>query len=381
MLRMALSAIIMLVIAASTASAFESPGKMGVYVRFTEAIKSPHRLREEMKLIKATGIDFIIPAGKGTSGKVNWDSKVAAKEMVADPNYMPMVIKYAHSVGLKVYPCFCVCPEGGEGKPSPALEKNPSWAWYYNGERRGYIDPGNTDARRYQTALIAELVGKYDIDGLSLDYLRCPNRVGYTDTGRAAMLKAHKVDLADIAMTEVVDLDTEGGKKAVAASHSSVLQNPIWPHWKKWRMEQVNTLMKEIRATVNKAKPGLPISSYVWGYHTYTGTSEACQDWMTWIKNGWIDWINPSGYRYDDESFLKAASDNRAHVPKGFPFYITIGVLTSHGKLKDAAEIRKQIKMAKDNGADGLVFFTWESLKPFASEVAADIKAFGKQTR
>lgn len=376
MIRSCLFAIVAVLGCAAAVCAAESPGKMGVYVRFTEAIKSPAKLRAEMKHIKATGIDFIIPQGKGTSGKVSWDSKVAPKDMVADPNYMAMVIKYAHSVGLKVYPCFCVCPQGGESKPDAILEKNPSWAWYYQGERKGYIDPGNADARRYETALIAELVGNYDIDGLSLDYLRCPNRVGYTDTGRAAMLKAHNVDLAKIIETEVVDLDTEGGKKAVPASHSSVLQHPVWPHWKKWRMEQVNTLLSEIRATVNKTKPGLPISSYVWGYHTYTGTSEACQDWMTWIKKGWIDWINPSGYRYDDESFLKAASDNRAHVPKGFPFYITIGVYTSHGKLQDANEIRKHMKMAQDNGAEGLVFFTWEALKPFADEVSADIKAF-----
>lgn len=378
MLRTITSAIIGLLATASAAAAFESPGKMGVYVRFSEAIKSPHKLREEMKHIKATGIDFIIPTGKGTSGKVNWDSCVVSKDMIANPDYMDMVIKYAHSVGLKVYPCFCVCPEGGESNLDAVLQKNPSWAWYYNGERRGYIDPGNAAARRYQTALIAELVSKYDIDGLSLDYLRCPNRVGYTDSGRAAMLKEHQVDLAELIGTTPVDLDTEGGKKAASDSNSKARAHPIWPHWKKWRMEQINSLMKEIRATVNKTKPGLPVSSYVWGYHTYTGNSEACQDWMTWIKNGWIDWINPSGYRYDDESFLKAAADNRAHVPEDFPFYITIGVLTSHGKLNDANEVKKQIKMAQDNGADGLVFFTWESLKPFADEVAPSIKAFGQ---
>ncbi len=55
-----------------------------------------------------------------------------------------------------------------------------------------------------------------------------------------------------------------------------------------------------------------------------------------------------------------------------------MGVHTSHGTLKDAAEIRKQMKMAGDCGADGLVFFTWEALRPYASELAADIKAFGK---
>ena len=363
---------------ASVASAGVSPGRIGAYVRLSEAVKSPAKLREEMKRIKATGIDFIIPDAKGTSGKLNWDSSVAPKDMIANPDFMAMVVKYAHSVGLKVYPCFCVCPEGGDGRLDPMLERNPSWAWFYNGARRGYIDPGNADARHYETSLIAELVSKYDVDGLSLDYLRCPGRVGYTDSGRDFILKKHNVDLANVVGTAPIALDTEGGKKAAAAVNAAALKNPIWPEWKKWRTEQVNTLMREIRAAVNKAKPGLPISSYVWGYNTYSGNYETNQDWMTWISKGWLDWINPSGYRYTDDAFIKAVTDNRAHIPKNFPFYVTIGVLTSHGKLNNAAEVRKQMAISREHGADGLVFFTWESLKPFADELAPNIKSFGQ---
>lgn len=108
----------------------------------------------------------------------------------------------------------------------------------------------------------------------------------------------------------------------------------------------------------------------------YSGNSEICQDWLTWISEGILDWINPSGYRYTDATFLDVARLNREYVPKGFPFYITIGVKTSHGSLKDAAEIRKQMTMARQCGADGLVFFTRESLRPFANEVAGDIKSY-----
>lgn len=380
MLRYSIVAAIALLGISAVANASQSPGRIGAYVRLYEEVKSPAELRAVMKRIKATGIDFIIPAGKGTSGLVNWESSVAPKELIGDPTYMAKILKYAHAEGLNVYPVICACPEGGEGKLDEMLKRNPSWAWYYNGARRGYIDPGNADARRYETSLIAELVGKYDIDGLSLDYLRCPNRVGYTDTGRAAMRKHHGIDLATVVGTDEVALDTEGGKKANSARYAEALKNPVWPHWRKWQIDQINAFMREIRAAVGKAKPGLPISSYVWGYNTYVGNSEACQDWMTWIKEGWLDWINPSGYRYTDDAFLQAARANRAHVPKDFPFYITIGVLTSHGKLNSAAEVKKQMTMARECGADGLVFFTWESLNPFADELAKEISAFGKDS-
>jgi uncharacterized lipoprotein YddW (UPF0748 family) len=358
---------------ASVVDASESPGRTGVYARLYEEAKSPEKLSQAMKRIKATGIDFILPAGKGSV--VYWDSSIAPKELVKDRNYMGRIVRAAHAEGLKVYPVSCVCTEGGESGPNALLQRNPSWAFFYDGARRGYIDPGNASARRYETSLIAELVSKYDVDGLSLDYCRCPNHVGYTDSGRAEFLKKHNVDLGKIAGGGSEALDTEGGKKAASAAAASARTNPIWPEWRKWRTEQINTLAREIRAAVNKARPGLPISSYVWGYNTYTDKSEVCQDWITWISEDDLDWINPSGYRYTDEAFLKAARLNREHVPKGFPFYITIGVKTSHGSLKDAAEIRKQMTMARQCGADGLVFFTWEALQPFADELAGDIKA------
>jgi len=359
----------------SSRAASKTPGRMGVYARLYDEVASPDELRQAMKLIKATGIDFIIPLGK--SSTVNWDSRVAPEELVTKRNYMEQIVKGAHQVGLQVHPQLCVATEGGESGPNVLLKRNPSWAYYYDGARRGYIDPGNADARRYEVSLITELVTKYNVDGLSLDYCRCPNRVGYTDTGRAEFLKKHNVDLAKIVGGGAEALDTEGGKKTASSVAASARRNPIWPEWRKWRTEQINALAREIRAAANKAKPGLPVSSYVWGYHTYTNNSEVCQDWITWINEGILDWINPSGYRYTDAAFLEAARLNRAHVPKGFPFYITIGVKTSHGALKDAAEIRKQIAMARQCGADGLVFFTWEALRPFASEVADEIKAYG----
>ncbi len=360
----------------SPAAASESPGRIGVYARLYEEAANPARLREAMKQIKAAGIDFLLPAGKGSV--VYWDSRVAPEELVKSRTYLDQVVKCAHAEGLKVYPVFCVATEGGEAGPNALLKRNPSWAFFYEGERRGYIDPGNAEARRYEVSLITELVANYNVDGLSLDYCRCPNRVGYTDSGRAEFLKRHDVDLAKIVSAGSETLDTEGGKRAARSATASARAHPIWPEWQKWKTAQVNTLAREIRAAVNKAKPGLPVSSYVWGYHTYTNKSEVCQDWVTWINEGILDWINPSGYRYTDAAFLEAARLNRAHVPKGFPFYITIGVKTSHGALKDAAEIRKQMTMARECGAEGLVFFTWEALRPFASELAGDIQSYGR---
>jgi len=92
-------------------TASESPGRMGVYVSFEKESNSPEALRQTMKRIKDTGIDFIHCSGKGHG--IYWDSQVAPKELVEDRAYMEKVLQCAHEEGLKVYPVFCVATEGG----------------------------------------------------------------------------------------------------------------------------------------------------------------------------------------------------------------------------------------------------------------------------
>ena len=351
----------------------KSPGKVGVYCHLKDVAGSPTELRRTMLEIKAAGIDFILPDAKSTSGKVNWNSTVAPPALIGNSNFMELVVEEGHRAGLKVYPVFCVATEGGEGGPDDVLKRNPSWAFVVDGRRVGYIDPGNAAARKYEVSLITELVSKFHVDGLSLDYMRAPNRIGYTESARAEFLQRSNVDLANVAVGAPATLDTEGGKQA-AKNAAAARSNPIWPEWRTWRREQLNGFMREIHSAVQKARPGLPISSYCWGAQTYTGNFETCQDWKTWIHEGWLDWINPSGYRYTDDAFREAAALNRENVPKGFPFYITIGVKTSHGQLPDVAALRKQMALSKEAGADGLVFFTWESLRKFLPEAANDIK-------
>lgn len=110
-----------LALSVGPAAASTSPGLVGTYCRVMEEAASPHRLRETMRQMKAAGIDFILPTAKGTSDKVNWDSKVAPEELIGDRAYIERIVKYAHAEGLKVYPVVCVCTEGGDKEANALL--------------------------------------------------------------------------------------------------------------------------------------------------------------------------------------------------------------------------------------------------------------------
>ena len=72
----------------------ESPGRIGVYAGLEEESKSPETLRQTMKRIKATGIDFIHCSGKDHF--LFWDSQIAPKEAVKDPTYLEKILQCAH---------------------------------------------------------------------------------------------------------------------------------------------------------------------------------------------------------------------------------------------------------------------------------------------
>ncbi|MGW8256274.1 MAG: glycoside hydrolase family 10 protein [Thermoguttaceae bacterium] len=352
----------------------KTPGKIGVYCKFKGMADSPAKIRQTLEAIKAAGIDFVIPNGKNTGGKVFWESKIAPPELILHPKFLGCVVEEAHRLGLKVCPCIAVATEGGHKKPNLLLKAHPSWAFIVNGAPVGFIDPGNAEATKYEIDLITELVANYDVDGLSLDYTRAPNSIGYTRSGRKDFLDLYKVDLAEVVKGNNEAMDTEGGKKARRNHVESVRNNPIWPKWHEWRREKLNAFIGEIHDAVKKVKPEVSISTYCWGARVYSGNYETCQDWKTWVEKGWLDWINPTGYCYTDELFRKTARANREMAPKGFPFYITIGVFTSHGKIPDVDTLRRQMAMSKEAGADGLVFYTWTPLSKFMPEAAADVK-------
>jgi len=209
------------------------------------------------------------------------------------------------------------------------------------------------EARRYEVSLVSELVGKYDVDGLSLDYCRCPNRVGYTDSGRAEFLKKHNVDLAKIVGADPEALDTEGGKKAASSMAASARANPIWPEWRKManRADQRPDAGDSHRGQQGETRPA--------DLQLRLGLPHLHEQVRGLPGLGHVDQGRPAGLDQSLRLSLYGCVVLGSRAPQpgacatGFPFYITIGVKTSHGSLKDAAEIRKQITMAASAAPTG----------------------------
>lgn len=218
-----------------------------------------------LQRIQRAGFNVFIPVvwhGRGTS----WPSNLAPKEPIwankyYRPGYDPLayLIKKAHQMGIEVHPWFAV-----------ALRQRNFLTEYYDGgtpeEAFNVHSPG---FRKYIVELMLEVVRKYDVDGINLDYVRT-NGICRSD---------YCID--DYKMKQGRDLRMD-----IAAQKES---NPAWESIARWNADSVEDIVQNFSAEARKIKPDLLISV----------DSHAALKWLIlqgtdsikWANKGWVDVI------------------------------------------------------------------------------------------
>ncbi|MCH7403252.1 glycoside hydrolase family 10 protein [Belliella kenyensis] len=159
--------------------------------------------------------------------------------------------------------------------PEHDFKKHPEWMIKYG--PKYYYNPGLPEVRRHLVNVIKEVVQNYDIDAIHFDDYFYPYRID----------------------KEVFN-DTETYKKY--AQPNQRIDD--------WRRENVNALIKEVYTTIKGEKPWVQfgVSPFgVWrnksadpnGSNTKAGVTnydELFADPLTWIRNGWVDYLIPQLY-------------------------------------------------------------------------------------
>ena len=156
-----------------------------------------------------------------------------------------------------------------------ALAGNDGSLLAYN-QHEFWIDPSNLDGQDFIKKLCLEVVTKYKVDGLQLDYIRYPfngkgTEMGYDWAGRTKFERETGVD---------VDRLSDDSRQL----------------WMAWKIAQVSTFVKDTSALLRKAHPGLRISAAVYALPKRWRLSAIQQEWETWVANGWVDALNPMTY-------------------------------------------------------------------------------------
>ena len=256
------------------------------------------------------------------------------------PGYDPLAfaIEECHKRGMQLHAWVVTLPLGKDnhvarqGKRS-LVRRRRDLCTYYKGQ--WYMEPGNPAVKDYIVALVKEVVSKYDVDGLHLDYVRYPDRTaGYTD---AALYRRY-------------------GRGMTLAD---------------WRRENITSIARAVYECVKEIKPWVRVSCAPLGkfgdltrYSSlgWNAYDAVYQDAQGWVRDGIMDILFPMLY-FNGNNFYPFVRDwqensNGRHIVPGIGAY---RLLSEYGGWPQL-EIERQISTSRSAGTAGTAMFRAEHL-------------------
>lgn len=259
-------------------------------------------------------------------------------------DYLECFISEAHKRKIRVvaWTNTHVCGDGYLPNHS-----KPEWVMLgYHGDNNSgniyYYDITNPDVQNFLANVFCELASKYDLDGIEYDFIRYPSSNLYSFNG--VITDASKV--TDYGYNQgAIDLfkkmyNVDGDIKQLILNSPDVRSK--WLDFKKNNVTKMVTLLSQ---TIREVNPNIMISAAV--MTSLSGAIQTySQDFGTWIKNGFVDNLDPMMYSASNsyvesriESFIKTV-DNNATIVVG---------LSPDNSGGDAVMLSEQIKIISRN--------------------------------
>ncbi len=240
-----------------------------------------------------------------------YPSQVAPEQNPLVRGWDPLAsaVKLAHARGMELHAWVWTFATGNQihntilGQPAnylgPVLTAHPDWANYDNrgniipiGQTKPFLDPANPEVRQYLMRLFEEIVTRYKVDGLQLDYIRYPfqdpgaGRIyGYGRAARQQFQQQYGVDPIRI----------------------SPRDRTQWQQWTEFRTSQINSFVAEVSQMLRKRRSNLILSVAVFGYPEQERIQKLQQNWEVWARQGDVDLIVPMTYAPDTNRFQQLA--------------------------------------------------------------------------
>jgi uncharacterized lipoprotein YddW (UPF0748 family) len=249
------------------------------------------------------------------------------------------LVAEAHARQIEVHPVICPgYPVALEGE----VQRQPEWLITgMKGEIYRNLNLAHAGARQHIVGQVSEAL-TYDIDGIHLDYTRFP--VGQTFSYDRETTDAFK---------------KEFGQSPLEVAHDS--GSMIWCEWIKWNARQVTTLVGDIRSVVKRKDNRLALSAAVFP-NPGISPVEIGQDWADWARQHVVDVLCPMLYTSDTRLFREYVKEAvRVAKAGGCRLYAGIACASSHNKNTPAG-VAAAMAIAREEGADGAVFFSGYSL-------------------
>jgi uncharacterized lipoprotein YddW (UPF0748 family) len=278
-----------------------------------------------------------------------WGEELGGKDPGFDP--LQTAILEARKAGVELHAWMNVLP-AWKGKSLPrnsrhVFYQHPEWLVEDSLGNRPkasdadyvILNPCLPEVRRYLAEVVTDIVGRYDVHGIHLDYIR------FGGPG-----KGKRADFPFDARTLGLFRKYSGGTPTTAPAE-----------WDRWRTLSVDTLLYRLSRAAREARADCLVTAAV--LPDYASARRLYfQDAVKWQKQGWVDQVYPMTYAKNSTDFSYSAS--RA-MHSGVPEKVIPGIgLHWHST---AVETARQIEVARALGASGYCLFSFSQIFPSPS--------------
>lgn len=310
---------------------------------------SAEDIREIMRHSAMLGFNTVLFQVRG-DGTVSYPSRFepwSTEYKHQDPGFDPLAVavEAAHRNNLRIEAWINVMP-GWFGDKPPAISSHlyhtrPHWFLHDQDGRRqplnGHyviLNPCLPSVREHIVAICHEVLSRYAVDGLHLDYIR------YAWDASPNAAARYPRDAQTLALYE-----RQTGRRPDD-------DRAAWDHW---RANQLTRLVDEIRQMQRRTRPGATLTAAVWGDPS-AGYRNYLQNATAWLRAGLLDAAYPMAYRDRLDPFVRDIDAYRRAAP-GRRVIPGIGAY----KHDSADGLAGQLARCRSWGGDWAIF-SYESL-------------------
>lgn len=155
-----------------------------------------------------------------------------------------------------------------DGRPMTALSARARERLMVEGV---FLSPAHPGVRTHLARVAKEIVSRYAVDGIHLDYIRQPSvAIGFDPNSRARFAIVHGADplyFNRLPAQERASMDSA---------------------WTAFQQEQVTAIVREVRDSVRAVRPNVELTAAVLA-DTLTATNRNKQPWNRWLRDGLLD--------------------------------------------------------------------------------------------
>jgi len=206
-----------------------------------------------------------------------------------------------------------------------------------------WLNPFHPEVQKFLTELVLEAVSNYDLDGIQFDdHTSLPKTFGYD----RYTLNLYRQEMKKEAPADVND-----------------------PDWVRWRANKITAFMSKLSKAVKQRKPNV-IFSVSPNYYDFA-YKQQLQDWLGWVRQGFVDELLVQVYRDDLDDFRDQVS--RPEIAEVQNKISTgIGILSGlRNSNVPMSRVYSQAITAQERGL-GISFFYYKSLWGYGPEPESD---------